>query len=82
MRFVLGRLSDVALGFPFALLTSLLFLIFIFSANLAALRLLTSSVHAPPAHFDRFAQFFTTPLFTEGATDRELRAVDSGALST
>ena len=26
---------------------------------------------------DRFAQFFLCPLFTEGATDREMKAVDS-----
>lgn len=26
---------------------------------------------------DRFAQFFIAPLFTEGATDREINAVDS-----
>ena len=26
----------------------------------------------------RFAQFFVAPLFTAGATDREMNAVDSG----
>lgn len=29
---------------------------------------------------DRFAQFFISPLFSEGCTERELRAVDSGKL--
>lgn len=29
---------------------------------------------------DRFAQFFISPLFSDGCTERELKAVDSGKL--
>jgi insulysin len=31
---------------------------------------------------DRFAQFFISPLFSDGCTERELKAVDSGKIET